>query len=1260
MNKKLLIALLTLTCGTTCALGLSACNGNKHTHSFSEDWKSDSNSHWHQANCEHTDVKGSSAPHVDEDNNGECDICKYTPMDVSVSGTYYFCENGSTDDQLYITFKNGKWTDDEGLTGDYSISGNTVTLYLTVENEKTEFASGTVDGDDIALDLAGQVCYRKGEDVDPTKPKEKTLSYSLSDDRSYYIVKGIGGLTGDIEIPDEYKRKPVKEIAENAFANSTELTGLKIGSNVTTIGKKAFYNCANLTAAEIGDSVKAVPASAFENCRKLTEITVGSAVSEFGEKAFYFCLKLKDVYFNGTASDWAQINFVSNPLYDKNIYIAGNNTATAENQSRDLYVNGEILTDAEITDAETISKSAFFGYEKLQSVTVGGSVGEIGETAFYGCSSLKTVSVTGDVKIIRKSAFRDCADLTSVTIGSSVKRIEETAFDSCEKLETVNIGNGVTYIGYGAFMACGKLSSLTLGNSVVEICDSAFYSCNELTTVTIPSSTIFIGKNAFTFTGLTSATFQSTTGWIANKNEALTGEQLSDTANAAKLLISSVLDKGYAEAEWEKPTLQYTLSGDKTYYIVNNAGTACRSEIVIPETHNELPVRAISSYAFNGCKSLISISLPGCIREIGDYAFDGCSSLESIEVRGSLVSDYEEVFASSDGVLYNADFTEVICVPSAKTELTLTAVTEIADEMFMYCSNLKKVTIGNGVTKIGEMAFSGCYNLAEISIPDSVEYISDYAFNGCNKLRYNEQGGNLYLGNETNPYLVLIKAAYTGNTVYKINAGTKIIYGSGFVDCENVKSIIIHDGVVQINGNSLACQSLESITVGEGNLNYASQNGVLYNKEKTEFICMPYAISGDIVIPDGITKIGSLPYGNKITSISLPESLTEISSQTFYYSEALKSITVAAGNANYVSQNGILYNKEKTEFICIPKMLEGDVVIPEGITELEWEAFERRHLTGVTIPDSVTKIGEAAFSNCPYLKTVSIGKGLLEIGEAVFNGCSSLEEITVDQSCPNYSSQTGIMYNKDKTEFVHVPAAIREVVIADGITVINQEFRDNENLTSIVFGSGLKEIGGYAFEHCKNITSIILPEGVQSIGAEAFYGCVNLTEVSIPDSIIYIDGAFHDCDKLRYTEQNGCLYLGNKNNPYLVLVEQKNRNMTSCTVNANTKIIYDMAFEVYESKMKSVTIPDGIVQIGERAFSGCRDITQFTIPDSVKSIGKDAFYACIKLKVITFKGTKAQWEKIEKAEKWDNYLGEGSCTVHCTDGDISLQTNYEI
>ena len=213
--KKFSVAFLSLVCTFACAFGLAAC-GEKHAHTYSEEWQSDANNHWHAATCEHTDEKSNVAAHVDANNDGMCDICEYKPVNVKIQGTYYYCEDGVSDYQLYIDFKNGKWTDDEEETGDYAVSGDTITLYITFGGEKTEFASGTVSGDDITLDIMGaSVVYRKGEDIS-SKPKEKTLKYALSEDRNYYTVKGIGGLTGDIEIPDEWKKKPVKEIAENS------------------------------------------------------------------------------------------------------------------------------------------------------------------------------------------------------------------------------------------------------------------------------------------------------------------------------------------------------------------------------------------------------------------------------------------------------------------------------------------------------------------------------------------------------------------------------------------------------------------------------------------------------------------------------------------------------------------------------------------------------------------------------------------------------------------------------------------------------------------------------------------------------------------------------------------------------------------------------------------------------------------------------------------------------------------------------------
>ena len=712
MKKKLLVTVLSLVCVIVCAFGLVACDRNNeppaHTHTYSEEWQSDANNHWHAATCEHTDEKGDVAAHVDANNDGKCDICEYEPITVKVGGTYYFCEDDITDDLIYIVFhQTGKWTDDENNSGEYTVFGNTVTLYITVEGEKIEFASGTVNGDDIILDLGADVTYRKGEDIG-NKPQEKTLQYALSEDRTYYVVKGIGGLTGEIEIPDEWKRKPVKEIAENAFANCKDLTNITIGANVETIGKKAFYKCANLTNAILGEKIETIFESTFEDCRKLESITIPATVKSIEKHAFTCCLALKDVHYTGTASKWAQIDFyydfnsrdaqVSNPLSDNNIYIVGNNTANADYRSRNFYIGGELASEIEITETATISPVAFRNYKGLKTLTIGGSVTVIEEYAFSDCEELQTLRFTGNsLKTIGKAAFSGCEKLSAVSIPNSVNKIEQSAFNECRNLVNVKTGDGVVYLGDGSFMGCEKLTMLTLGNSVSEICEVAFYNCGSLTSVTIPESTIYIGKEAFFGTSITAATFENKQGWqvlTAGGNKDV--ENLEDTAHAATLLKNSILMNGYSDYEWEKQTLKYTLSSDKTYYTVSNNGTGCRSEIVIPSTYNGKPVKALAKSAFYNCSNLTKITIPASVTSIGNYAFDGCSSLTSITIPDS--------------------------------------VTSIGNSAFYGCSNLTSITIPNSVTSIGSEAFKYCSSLTSIIIPDSVTSIGRNAFYDCSSL----------------------------------------------------------------------------------------------------------------------------------------------------------------------------------------------------------------------------------------------------------------------------------------------------------------------------------------------------------------------------------------------------------------------------------------------------------------------------------------------------------------------------------------------
>jgi len=188
-------------------------------------------------------------------------------------------------------------------------------------------------------------------------------------------------------------------------------------------------------------------------------------------------------------------------------------------------------------------------------------------------------------------------------------------------------------------------------------------------------------------------------------------------------------------------------------------------------------------------------------------------------------------------------------------------------------------------------------------------------------------------------------------------------------------------------------------------------------------------------------------------------------------------------------------------------------------------------------------------------------------------------------------------------------------------------FKNCREIKSVIIPDSVISIGYGAFEDCSRLTSVNLGNGVTEIDGSAFSGCKSLTSINIPNSVTSIGGgAFSDCDSLTYNEYDNAYYLGNSDNLYLALVKAKDKSITSCTINENTKVICGSAFE------------------------GCSGLTSITIPDGVTEIVSYVFWGCSSLTDINFKGTKAQWRAIEKGYSWN--LGTGEYTVHCSDGDF--------
>lgn len=574
--------------------------------------------------------------------------------------------------------------------------------------------------------------------------------------------------------------------------------------------------------------------------------------------------------------------------------------------------------------------------------------------------------------------------------------------------------------------------------------------------------------------------------------------------------------------------LEFTLQEDGTYF-VSGIGTCTDIHLVIPSTHEEKAVTGIANAAFRSKGALRSVYLPDSVKTVGNEAFKSCNNLNSVRFPDDMRDIGESAFSGCK--LY-----------------TLTLPTKGLSEIkkYTFSSNyeyLLNIYIPDNIKIIGESAFNYCRAVVELRLPETMESLGASCFEDLQ--------------------------AITSITIPK---GIKELPKSVFANCYGLTEVTIPNWIETIGERAFdGCKNLTTVHLSEG---LTAIEEYAFDSTKLTSVTIPSSISelkvgvfnrcsalSEVILPEGLITIGKLAFANcsSLVEITLPSGLTTLGEQSFENS-ALTSI-----------------------------------VIPEKIKVVNINTFSNcKKLTSVTLPEGLLKIDERAFYNCTSLKEISIPNGVTEISIGAFQSCSALTTVNIPTSLIEISSNA--FYN----------TKINNIVIPDSVTSIGgYAFYGNAELESVTFGKNIKSIESSAFENCAKLATISLPAAVESIGSRAFAGCKKITAINLPSSLVVIEyAAFIDCTNLTtvtfpsgikqleqsvfkntnvsYTEFDNACYLGNAENPYLVLVQAKDKTATSCTIHSSTVVIAGRAF--YDSAITEITIPDSVKVIGHQAF----------------------------------------------------------------------------
>ena len=896
---------------------------------------------------------------------------------------------------------------------------------------------------------------------------------------------------------------------------------------------------------------------------------------------------------------------------------------------------------------KTIDSYAISWCNYLRELNIPASVTSISNNAlYYTTRSLTSLIVDADNQvyespdnsnvIIEKSTNKLLLGCKGSLIPSNITEIGDMAFYGISGL-TITIPNSITKIGYGAFAYCSAaiITAEYQDLSSIWVADGAFSGAsNNNMILRVPAGT----KNAY----------KEAQGWSAfpvdNIFEGDEGTEFTATMNGVSMTftITSISEKtvkvGY-------------LTGDRDHTAISR--TTQQTAITVNNTVNyndvDYTVTAVGPYAFYNIENMQRINLPETIEKIGNYAFQDCYNLTSFELPA-------RVWSFENNILRNCPNLNSLTVASGNTTYysveNSNAVLEQGSNKLIL--GIKNTVIPEIVTEIGDYAFDHVSSL-NLTIPTTVNTIGQYAFAYCSSAIITAQYEDL---SEITVSRYAFNGASGNGMTLRVPAGMKELYKNATGWSEFAEDHIYEGNAgteftQKVNGVdmtfTITSDNSTSKTVKVGRLNGNWSNTAIARDTQQKTITVPdkityngtdYSVTsvGDyafcninniqqIILPTTIESIGNSAIRDcgSLTTIEIPAKVATLGNDLFTYCSNITSLTVAEDNTIYESRGcNVIIEKATNTLIRGTK----NGTIPTGVEVIGATAFSNMNGLSLTIPGSVTSIGDYAFGWCSNSVFTVESDTPLTINENVFEGAGynrCVLRVPAGAKAA-YLAATGwkqfgednIFEGNEGLEFTEEVTVGEEAVISMIFTVTgdgdnktvkvghlagdweNPAISKTTSVTAIrmpdtVIHDGVEytvtAIGDYAFCNIERLEQLQLPTTITSIGDNAFNNSYNLKALEIPSNVSKIGSNIIqycsslvsltvDADNAYYEAPDGCN----------ALIEKQSHKLIAGT--KGTK-----------------TIPNSVTEIGDYAFEDVSGLT-LTIPENVQYIGMYAFAWC--------------------------------------------------